>query len=316
MAQDIHIVVVGSLNMDLVVRMPDIPRPGETLLGGTFATFPGGKGANQAVAAARLGARVTMIGRVGRDSFGKQMLGILAAEGIDTAHVGQDPDQPTGVALIEVDARGENSIAVASGANYALIAREVESAWDKIDRPDWLVMPLETPVEAVHAAARLAKAHGVGVILNPAPAQALPGDLLRLVDVIVPNEHEAALMTGLVLRTGEDIRRAALDLQSKGAANVILTLGSQGVCVLESSQSQLVPYTLAAHRVEVVDTTAAGDCFVGALAVALGELRSMRDAASFACAAAALSVTRPGAQPSMPRRAEVDRFMREMSRII
>ena len=299
--------------MDLVVRIPNIPRPGETLLGGTFATFPGGKGANQAVAAARLGARVSMIGRVGPDAFGEQMINVLASEGIDTSHISVDSEKATGVALIEVDARGQNSIAVASGANFGLTEQDVRTAWNQIAKADWLVMALETPIETVCIAAKLAKEQGVGVILNPAPAQVLSKDLLRLVDVFVPNETETTAMTGMTLQSEEDTCRAAMELLAKGAGNVILTLGDKGAYVLEGSQRPASPYHIAAHQVEVVDTTAAGDCFVGALAVGLGEKKPLHDAAAFACAAAALSVTRQGAQPSMPRRVEVDQFVVERS---
>lgn len=302
-----HIVVVGSLNMDLVVRLPEIPRPGETRLGGTFATFPGGKGANQAVAAARLGARVTLIGRVGDDAFGRELIKSLAAEGVDCAHVGLDPHAPTGVALIQVDARGENSIAVASGANFELNESHLRDAWSRIDPPDWLVMPLETPIETVHSAARLARSAGAGVILNPAPARPLPDDLLALVDVLIPNQHEAAILTGRSGHTDQDVRSAAAELRGRGAASVIVTLGQRGALVLDGRSDSLS--MIPAYPVEASDTTAAGDCFVGALAVALAERRPLPAAAAFACAAAAISVTRPGAQPSMPRRAELDAFL-------
>ena len=302
-----HILVVGSLNMDLVVRLPELPRPGETRLGGTFATFPGGKGANQAVAAARLGARVTLIGRVGQDAFGRQLLDSLAAEGIDQTHVSLDPVQPTGVALIQVDARGENTIAVASGANFALSEAHLRDAWSRIEPPDWLVMPLEMPIETVEAAARLAEAAGVGVILNPAPARPLPAELLRRVDVLVPNQHEAAILAGRSGSSDQDIRNAAADLRTQGASGVIVTLGERGALILDRHAS--APVIVPAYPVEAIDTTAAGDCFVGALAVALAEQRSLPDAAAFASAAAALSVTHSGAQPSMPTRQELASFL-------
>ena len=192
-----HVLVVGSLNMDLVVRMPQIPRPGETLLGGVFKTFPGGKGANQAVAAARLGARVTMIGCVGSDAFGREMLEMLAREGIDTTHIRVHPDFATGVALIQVDDQGQNSIAVASGANFQLTGEDVENAIRSMEDFEVLVMPLEIPLETVYAAAQMATQRGAKVLLNPAPAQILDRSLLELVDVLLPNEYEAALMTGL-----------------------------------------------------------------------------------------------------------------------
>lgn len=304
-----HIVVVGSLNMDLVVRLPEIPRPGETRLGGRFATFPGGKGANQAVAAARLGARVTLIGRVGDDAFGREMRQGLDAEGIDTRQVGIDPGQPSGVALIQVDERGENSIAVASGANFTLSEAQVRDAWSRIERPDWLVMPLETPIETVITAARLARESGVGVILNPAPARPLPEALLRMVDVLVPNEYEAALLSGRSLVSEQDIQAAAADLRGGGAGAVIVTLGERGAFVLDGRSGRDEHYSVPARPVEAADSTAAGDCFVGALAVGLAGGLPLRGSAGFACAAAALSVTRAGAQPSMPSRSEVEKFL-------
>jgi len=303
-----NIVVVGSLNMDLVVRMPQIPRPGETLLGGVFKTFPGGKGANQAVAAARLGGQVTMIGCVGDDAFGREMRTTLVREGIDTTHILIHPEAATGVALIQVDAQGQNSIAVASGANFCLTGAEVETALQSIDDFDALVMPLETPLETIYAAAKIAAQRGAKVILNPAPAQVLEKDLLELVDVLLPNEYEIALMTGVPLQTPADTRRAAEKLLDLGVKNLLVTLGSQGSAIFSPSAPEtLIP----AWLVRAVDTTAAGDCFVGALAVGLCEGRSLQDAAKFASAAAALSVTREGAQPSLPRRSEVEQFLRE-----
>jgi ribokinase len=306
-----NIVVVGSLNMDLVVRMPKIPRPGETLLGGVFKTFPGGKGANQAVAAARLGAHVTMIGCVGDDAFGKEMRATLAAEGIDTTHVLVHTDEATGVALIQVDAQGQNSIAVASGANFRLTGADVEKSMQAIGEFDALVMPLETPLETIYAAARIASRRGAKVLLNPAPAQVLEKDLLELVDVLLPNEHEIALMTGVQLQSTADTRQAAEKLFSLGTKNLIVTLGSQGSALFNASgQETLIP----ACPVQAVDTTAAGDCFVGALAVGLCEGKPLPVAAEFASAAAAISVTRAGAQPSLPRREEVTQFMQKRSK--
>jgi len=304
------IVVVGSLNMDLVVRMPRIPQPGETLLGGVFKTFPGGKGANQAVAAARLGGRVTMIGCVGNDAFGREMRATLAREGIDTTHVLEHPEAATGVALIQVDSQGQNSIAVASGANFCLTGIDVEKALQSIDEFNALVMPLETPLETIYAAAKIAAQRGAKVLLNPAPAQVLEKDLLELVDVLLPNEYEIALMTGVPLQTPVDTRRAAEKLLDLGVKNLLVTLGSRGSALFDASgQQTLIP----ACPVQAVDTTAAGDCFVGALAVRLCEGKSLPTAAEFASAAAALSVTREGALPSLPRRSEVDQFLRERS---
>jgi ribokinase len=305
-----HIIVVGSLNMDLVVRMPNIPRPGETLLGGVFMTFPGGKGANQAVSAARLGGKVTMVGMVGADAFGAELKQILVREGIDATHTLVNPKEATGVALIEVDAQGNNSIAVASGANYALTILDVEQALNSIPEFDILVMPLETPIDVVTAAAKIARKRGARVILNPAPAQHLSTDLLENIDVIVPNEHETQSLTGIQLDNADDYQKAAVDLMSKGIKNVILTLGKQGAYILENETLEGA-YFLPAYSVKTMDTTAAGDCFIGALAVGLSEKMSIRQATSFASAAAAISVTRMGAQPSMPYRNEVDQFILE-----
>jgi len=304
------IVVVGSFNMDLVVRMPAIPRPGETLLGGVFATYPGGKGANQAVAAARLGGEVTMIGRVGADAFGDQLLAMARSEGIDTRFVGVDTDATTGVALIQVDAQGQNSIAVASGANFTLTAADVAAAFAQLGQIDLLVMPLETPIDTIVTAAELAKQAGALVLLNPAPAQHLSSELLHNVDLLIPNEHEAAFMTGITTHSPQAARQAAASLLQGGPASVIITLGSQGALIAAQAQPEVEFTQTAAFAVQTVDTTAAGDAFVGALAVALGEGRSLAAAARFASAAAAISVTRIGAQPSLPSRAEVEAFLR------
>lgn len=306
------IVVVGSLNMDLVVRLPQIPRPGETLLGGVFKTFPGGKGANQAVAAARLGAEVALIGCVGDDSFGQSLRATLANENIDTTHVLVRPGEATGVALIQVDAKGQNSIAVASGANFSLTSGDVEKAMQAIGDFDVLVMPLETPLETIYTAAQIAAQKGIKVLLNPAPAQVLETDLLELVDVLLPNEHEVALMTDIPLQSAADTRRAAEKLLLMGAKNLLVTLGSQGARLFDGKTYQET--FLPAYRVQAVDTTAAGDCFVGALAVGLSEGKTLLAAAEFANAAAALSVTRAGAQPSLPDRNQVRQFISERNK--
>jgi len=306
-----HIVVVGSLNMDLVVRIPQIPQPGETRLGGVFKTFPGGKGANQAVAAARLGAQVTMIGCVGGDAFGQEMREKLIAEGIDVTHLLVHPESATGVALIQVDEQGQNSIAVASGANFQLTAADVEKAMQSIVTFEVLVMPLETPLETIYAAAKIASLRGAKVLLNPAPAQVLNQDLLELVDVLIPNEYEISLMTGVPpLQSTADARRAAEKLLSLGARNILVTMGVQGAILFDGKMEALI----SACPVQAVDTTAAGDCFVGALAVGLCEGKSIVASAGFASTAAAISVTRAGAQPSLPRREEVVQMMNERNR--
>ncbi len=302
-----HIVVVGSLNMDLVVQVSAIPAPGETVLGSNFATIPGGKGANQAVAAARLGAKVTLIGRVGADGFGEQLLAAARAEGIDVTHVGVDGTSATGIAMITVDATGQNSIAVASGANYRLTAVHVRQAWEQLDQVDLLVMPLETPLETIETAVALANQSGVKVILNPAPARPLPASILAGVDVLVPNESETTLLTGIPIDSVEETQRAARRLLALGVGNVVLTLGSRGALVLAGEMGEIT--AVAPHQVTVVDTTAAGDAFVAGLAVALGEGESLVAAAQFANAVGALAVTKQGAQPGMPRREEVEKLL-------
>lgn len=305
----LHIVVVGSLNMDLVVQVPTIPAPGETVLGDNFATIPGGKGANQAVAAARLGASVSLIGRVGSDAFGKQLLANGQREGVDVTHVGYDETAASGVAMIAVDAQGQNSISVASGANYRLTAEHVRQAWAALSHVDLLVMPLETPLETVETAVSLAKQSGVQVILNPAPAQKLPPHILKDVDVLVPNEPETAQLTGKPISTTEEMHSAARQLLKLGVGHVVLTLGDRGALVLDGATGQFSEVT--SYPVTAVDTTAAGDAFVAGLAVGLGEGVPLVEAARFANAVGALTVTKQGAQPAMPTREEVNHLLRK-----
>ena len=302
-----HIVVVGSLNMDLVVEVPTIPLPGETVLGKNFATFPGGKGANQAVAAARLGALVSLIGRVGQDAFGDQLLASAQADGINVSHVGRDESAATGVAMIVVDDKGQNSIAVASGANFCLTADHVREAWGALEEIDILVMPLETPLETIATAVDLAHQSGVTVVLNPAPAQLLPEQILAKIDVLVPNEPETAQLTNMSIGTADEREESANQLLALGVGNVVLTLGSHGALVLDGKTKRFTD--VPANQVEVVDTTAAGDAFVAALAVGLGEGKSLTEAAKFANAVGALAVTKLGAQPSLPLRDEVEGFL-------
>lgn len=294
--------------MDLVVRMPRIPKPGETLLGGHFKTFPGGKGANQAVAAARLGAQVSMIGCVGCDGFGKELLKALKNEGIDTENIAMLPDISTGVALIQVDEEGRNSISVASGANYELTADDVEKGFQSIGKFDVLIMQLETPIETVVHAAKLASINRATVILNPAPAQILDNGLLGLVDVLVPNEHEIGVILGGNELSYIDDCQNTRRCQELGIKNLIVTLGDKGAMVIDTAGKKS---QIPAFKVKAVDTTAAGDCFVGALGVALCEGKSLREAAEFAGAAAALSVMHEGAQPSLPFRRDVEELLKE-----
>ena len=294
------IVVVGSLNMDLVVRAPRLPQPGETLLGGEFRTFPGGKGANQAVAAARLGGSVRMVGRVGQDDFGSALLGTLKAAGVDTAHVTRDPEAASGVALITVDAAGQNAIVVASGANGRVAPADVDAAEAALAGAAVLVLQLECPLPAVERAVERARRHGLQVVLNPAPAQPLPPALLAGVDYLIPNQTELAQLTGAAEATA-----AARQLQAAGVRHVVVTLGEAGVLIVGPGGA----FQLPAHPVPVVDTTAAGDAFVGAFAVALAQGRPLPEAAAWGNAAGALAVTRAGAQPSLPTLAEVERLL-------
>ncbi len=303
------VTVVGSLNMDLVARSPRIPRPGETILGGEFRTALGGKGANQAVAAARMGGQVSMVGRVGSDAFAQSLLDGLAADGIDHAYVMRDPEAATGVALIVVDDRGENSIVVASGANMRLSPADVDAAEAAIAVADVLLLQLEVPLGVVVRAAEVGRAHGATVILNPAPACLLPPELLSLIDVLIPNESETALLTHLPVGNRVEIEAAALALRGLGVDTVVLTLGEQGALLVEKGKQEFVP----AFEVTPVDTTAAGDAFVGGFAVALAEGRSLADAVRWGNAAGALATTQLGAQPSLPARRAVEALMAQVN---
>ena len=295
------IVVIGSTNTDMVVKAARIPAPGETILGGRFLMNPGGKGANQAVAAARLGGEVVFIAKVGNDLFGREARTLFAKEGICTDYVLTDNTEPSGVALIMVDAKGENCISVASGANGALSAEDIEVARGAIEKAGVLLMQLETPVETVLCAARWASAKGVPVVLNPAPACELPDGLLKCLSMITPNETEAELLTGVKVTDEMSAARAAKALCSTGVKRVVITMGSKGAFVYADGEGMIVP----AVKVKAVDTTAAGDVFNGALAVALTEDHPLAAAISFAAKAAAISVTRMGAQASAPYRNEI-----------
>jgi ribokinase len=300
------IVVVGSSNTDMIIRLGRIPRPGETILGGKFLTAAGGKGANQAVGAARAGGKVAFIARLGKDIFGDQAIAGLRRDGIDVRRVLRDANAPSGVALIFVAEDGENSIAVASGANAKLSSADVRQAGTLIRSASLLVVQLETPLAAVRAAAELAVRAGVPVILNPAPARALPDSLLKLISIITPNETEAELLTGIKVTDEAAAAKASRALLLRGARAVILTLGARGAFLADGKSQQLVP----GFRVKALDTTAAGDIFNGALAVALAEGEELPDAVRFANAAAALSVARLGAQPSAPTRREIERLLK------
>ncbi len=307
-----RIVVVGSINVDMVVKSQRLPTVGETVTGGRFLMAAGGKGANQAVAAARLGAEVTLVGRVGADLFGEQAIAGYRKEGIVTDCILRDPHQPTGVALILVDERGANLISVASGANHALSPEDVERAAESIRGADVVLVQLEIPLDTVRHVARLAADAGVAVILDPAPAPSVPlgESLLRHVACVKPNETEAEQLTGIAVRDEVSARQAAEKLLQAGARHAIITLGARGAFWLSSGEEGFVP----GRAVAVVDTTAAGDCFSGGLACALARGQSLGEAVEFASLAAALSVTRLGAQPSMPTAAEVRAFQEKGNR--
>jgi ribokinase len=298
-----RIVVVGSSNTDMIIKLDRIPKPGETRLGGEFMTAAGGKGANQAVAAAKAGGDVTLVARVGRDMFGERAIAGLKDHGINVDYVQYDK-APSGVALIFVGEDGENSIAVGSGANAKLSPADVRKARSAFATAAAVVVQLETPLETVQAAADLGHASDALVILNPAPAQPLPDKLLKKVSILTPNEHEAELLTGIKVTNDTSSARAADALLRKGVDTVIITLGSRGAFVATSTTKQLVP----GFKAKPVDTTAAGDTFNGALAVALAEGMRLIDAVRFANAAGAISVTRMGAQPSAPNRKEIDKL--------
>jgi ribokinase len=301
------IVVLGSFVADVAFRAARLPAWGETLMGSGFALGPGGKGSNQAAAAARAGANVQMISRLGDDAFGRLARETWEADGIDASLVG-NCDVATGSAAILIDeVRGENAIIVVPGACFTLAPEDVEAAGEAIRAAGVLLAQLELPLETVERGLRLARAAGVLTILNPAPAQSLSDAMLGLVDFLIPNESEAALLTGMVVESVEQAERAARLLQARGARNVIVTLGAQGVLVcVEGAEAVLVPAIAAGA---VVETTGAGDAFCGGFAAALSEGRSVIEAARFGCATAGISVTRAGTAPSMPRRAEIEALL-------
>lgn len=298
------LVVIGSINMDLVVYCPRLPKIGETLLGTSFQTFFGGKGANQAVAASRMGASVRMVGRVGRDSFGAPLVENLRTNRVITTWVGQ-ADASSGTALITVDEHGRNTIVVVPGSNHALLPADIQSARPALSGASLVLLQLEIPLETVLESARLAHGMGVRVLLNTAPAQPLPAELYPLVDVLVLNETEAALLTESEIASPRQQEHACRQLLSAGARMVVMTLGGQGALACTENQTLRVP----AYPVTPVDTTAAGDSFTAGLAVALAEGRNLPDAMRFACAAGALAVTVRGAQPSIPNRDQVNTFL-------
>lgn len=300
------IVVVGSSNTDMIIKTTRLPGPGETVLGGRFLMAPGGKGANQAVAAARAGGRVHFIARVGGDLFGDSALQGFRRDDIHVNHVLIDDGAHSGIALIIVNEDGENSIAVASGANARLSPDDIRRARDTIGRAGILLVQLEIPMETVEEAVRIAAEFGAKVMMNPAPARALNPGLLQRIDYLTPNENEIENITGIRVETEKDAAAAARLLLQHGVKTVLITLGHRGAYVAGEGIQQLVP----GFQVEAVDSTAAGDIFCGALAAAVAENKPLLDAVRFANAAAAISVTRMGAQPSAPNREEIEAFLR------
>lgn len=294
--------VIGSCNTDMVIKSDRLPVPGETILGGTFMMNPGGKGANQAVAIARLGGLVSFITKTGNDIFGKQSVELYNIENINTDYIFSDPDLPSGVALISVDSFGENCIVVASGANASLSAKDLDTAKREIESGDILLMQLEIPLETVEYAAGLANKKGIKVILNPAPAQYLPPSLMEKLYMITPNKTEAEMLSGIKVTDEESAKLAATAISKKGVDVVVITLGSAGALIKNKDEFHLIP----ALSVKAIDTTAAGDTFNGALCVALAEEKSIEEAVRFACQASAVTVTRMGAQASIPYRKELN----------
>jgi ribokinase len=308
------VVVFGSINMDLVVRAPRLPAPAESLPGHEFYTAGGGKGANQAVAAARLNIPTKMIGRVGGDNFGVELRRNLAEAGVDTSGILTDPETTSGVALIAVDDTAQNSIIFVHGANGRIDRTDVDRLEAHLSGARVLLLQLEAPLEASLAAARLAHQKGVTVILDPAPAQELPPDFYKLVDIITPNEVEAGQLVGFPVKTEADAIRAANILLDRGAKTAVVKMGALGVAYATRTDiGELAQGFLPAFKVQAVDTVAAGDAFNGGLAVALVEGQPLEVAVRWGAATGALSATRPGAQPSMPGRAEFEAFLKERS---
>jgi len=302
------VLVVGSVNMDLVIRS-DLPRRGETLFGSDFRALPGGKGANQAVAAARLGGKTAMIARVGGDAFAETLLANLAEEGVDTSHVGRDPEAATGVALILVQPNGENSIVLASGANMRLKPEDLERARSCFEEAAVVLLQFEIPLETVDCGLELARQCGCRAVLDAGPAVNAPPELLAKAYVVSPNETETEALIGAAVRDKSSAECAAQQLRNLGVDHVLLKLGERGALLHTEAGRHWFP----AFAIEPVDTTAAGDAFTAAVGVAVAEGRDWADAAPFANAAGALTCLSPGAQPSLPKRSQVERFLQKHS---
>ncbi len=298
---DKKIIVIGSSNTDMVIKADRLPLPGETVIGGTFLMNPGGKGANQAVAAARLGGKVTLISKTGNDVFGKQSVELFNSENINTDYILSDTKNPSGIALITVDSHGENCIVVASGANASLCRQDIDYAKEEIESGNLVLMQLEIPIDTVEYASEMANRKGIKVILNPAPARALSDKLLKSLYIITPNKGEAEILSGIKVHDWESAKKAAEVIHAKGVNIVVITLGSVGALILENGQY----HKIEALKVNAIDTTAAGDTFSGALCVGISEGLSVVEAVKLATRASAFTVARMGAQSSIPHRSEL-----------
>lgn len=304
-----QVVVVGSLSQDIVVSTPRLPVKGETIRGSNFGMFAGGKGNNQAMAAGRAGAKVSMVGRVGADSFGDMLLATLKNNNVDASHMVQDKEAGTGIAMITVDGDGDNCIVIAQRANLNLCDKDIEKAETVISQSEILLMQLEVPTETDAFAAKMARKHGTIVALNPAPAPAdgkLPKDLLENVDVIIPNQTEAELMTGIKVVDEKSALKAAEQLYKLGPKSIIITMGELGALLVEEGKA---PLLVSSYKVNAIDTTAAGDAFCGALAAAYAAGESLANAVKYGCAAGALATTKMGAEPSLPAKEEIEKLV-------
>lgn len=304
-----QVIVVGSLSQDIVVSTPRLPVKGETIRGSNFGMFAGGKGNNQAMAAGRAGAKVAMVGRVGADSFGDMLIQTLKKNNVDASHMVQDKEAGTGIAMITVDGDGDNSIIIAQRANLNLCDKDIEKAESVFSQSKILLMQLEVPTEADTFAAKLAHKHGTFVALNPAPAPVdgkLPKELLENVDVIIPNQTEAELMTGIKVVDEKSAQAAADELRKLGPKNIIITLGELGALLSEEGKEAVL---IPSYKVNAIDTTAAGDAFCGAMAAAYAGGDSLVNAVKFGCAAGALATTKMGAEPSLPTKEEIEKLL-------
>jgi ribokinase len=303
------ILVFGSINMDLTAYVPKLPQPGETLQGSSYITVPGGKGNNQAVAAARLGADVKFVGRVGTDGFGEEVLQIVSEQNVDTSLVLKDPEHGTGIAVISVDENAENSIIIISGANFAMDDSDVERASQNMTDAKVLMLQLEVPLDACLKAAKAAKEKGVKVVFDPAPAIPLPEEAFKLMDFITPNETETEILTGIRPANQEDAAKAAKIFLEKGVGTAIIKLGAKGVYYESKEESGFIP----PYKVDPIDTVAAGDAFNAGVAVAVSEGKPLAEAVRWGAAAGAIATTRKGALPAMPYREEAEKMMREQA---